>query len=273
MNIAGLAIGITCCLLIFEYVAYERSYDSFHEKADRIVRVQDEDFQQGRMVVACAAAMPGVAPAMKREFPEVEGTFRLVKVGLLLGNDAHYTRFREPAVYYADSSILTILNLPLLKGDARTALSAPGKVIISAEEARKYFGDENPLGKVLTVHNGSHPRPLEVTGVFKDYPANSHLKLSVLVSFSTYSQVIGSYGSPNDVLETSFGWTDFYTYILLHKGADQKQFAAKLPAFIDKHYNNLPENKSIGESYLVADKVFQNRRMGHRPRRARSTSR
>src|ERR1044072_3304401 len=79
MNIAGLAIGITCCLLIFEYVAYERSYETFNENADRIFRVQDEEYQNGKLVVPCASAMPGVAPAMLREFPEVEAAGRLRK--------------------------------------------------------------------------------------------------------------------------------------------------------------------------------------------------
>jgi putative ABC transport system permease protein len=252
MNIAGLAIGITCCLLIFEYVAYERSYDNFHENADRIFRVQDEEYQNGRMVVACASAMPGVAPAMKREFPEVETAGRLRKVELLLGNDARNIRFKEPTVYYADESILDIFHIPFVDGDSKTALSAPGKVIISEEVARKYFGSENPLGKTLSVHSSGNTRPLEVTGVFKDYPSNSHLKLSVLVSYPTYSQVIGSYGNPKDVLETSFGWTDFYTYILLRQGADPKRLAAKLPAFIDRHYNDLPENKSVGDRYSLS---------------------
>ena len=91
-----------------------------------------------------------------------------------------------------------------------------------------------------------------MTGVFKNYPSNSHLKFSVLVSYPTYSQVIGSYGNPNDVLETSFGWTDFYTYILLRKGTDPKRLAAKLPGFIDRHYNNLPENKSQSDSYSLS---------------------
>jgi putative ABC transport system permease protein len=251
MNIAGLAIGISCCLLIFEYVAFERSYDSFHQKADRIVRVQDEEYQQGRMVVPCAAAMPGVAPAMKREFPEVEDAFRLRKEAFLMGNDSMNVRFREANVYYTDASILSILNLPLLKGDAGTALNGPGKVVISEEESKKYFGDANPLGKVLAIYGGRKPRRLEVTGVFKNYPANSHLKLSVLISYTTSSQVMGTYGTPNDILETSFGWTDFYTYILLRKGSDPKQLAAKLPAFMDRHYNSLPENKNTGDSYKL----------------------
>ncbi|MBS1599383.1 MAG: ABC transporter permease [Bacteroidetes bacterium] len=252
INIAGLAIGITCCLLIFEYVAYEKNYDNFHEKGDRIFRVQDEEYQNGRLVVPCAAAMPGVAPFMKKEFPEVENAFRIRKVDFLLGNDQRNVKFRESTVYYADASILDILHLPLKEGNAKTALSAPGKTIISEEIAAKYFGEENPIGKTLTIYNTKNPRPLEVTGVFKNYPSNSHLKLSVLVSYPTYSQVIGTYGRPNDVLENSFGWTDFYTYILLAKGTNPKQLEAKLPAFIDKHYNDLPENKSQGERYSLS---------------------
>src|ERR1700754_290012 len=252
LNILGLTAGITCCLLIFEYVAYERSYDNFHEKADRIFRVQDEEYQNGRMVVACAAAMPGVAPAMKREFPEVENVCRLRKIAILLSNDVRNVKFYEPTVYYADAAVLDIFHLPLLRGDARTALSGPGKVILSETDARRYFGQEDPLGKVLTVHSGGKARPLEVTAVFRDYPANSHLKLGVLVSYSTYSQVIGTYGQTNDVLETSFGWTDFYTYVLLRQGVDHRKLAAKLPAFIDLHYNNLAENKSQGDRYSLS---------------------
>jgi putative ABC transport system permease protein len=252
LNIFGLTIGITCCLLIFTYVAYERSYDRFHEHADRIYRIQDEEYQNGRMVVACAAAMPGVAPAMRREFPEVEQAGRLRMTDLLLGNDARNIRFKESNVYYADESILNIFHIPLVSGDLNTALTGPGKIIISEETAGKYFGTENALGKTLAIYSSGKIRSLEVTGVFKDYPYNSHLKLTVLISYPTYSQVIGSYGNPNDVLETSFGWTDFYTYILLRKGADPKQLEAKLPAFIDKHYNDLPENKSVGDRYSLS---------------------
>jgi putative ABC transport system permease protein len=108
LNIFGLTIGITCCLLIFIYVAYERSYDGFNEQAYRVFRVQDEEYQGGRMVVACAAAMPGVAPAMKREFPEVEEAGRLRKTELLLGNDTRNIRFKESTVYYADQSIISM---------------------------------------------------------------------------------------------------------------------------------------------------------------------
>jgi putative ABC transport system permease protein len=250
LNIMGLAIGISCCLLIFEYIAYERSYDNFHDHADRIVRVQDEEYQNGRMVVPCAAAMPAVAPAMKRDFPEVENAGRMVKSGFLLSNDARNIGFRE-STYMTDPAILEILHLPLKVGNAKTALSGPGKVILSQTEATKFFGTEDPLGKVLTIHDGGYARPLEVTGVFHDYPENSHLKLSVLVSYPTYSQMTGNYGKTDDPVETSWGWTDFYTYVLLRKGTDIKKLQAKMPAFIDKYFNNLPENRRDNDRYAL----------------------
>ncbi|MBS1602474.1 MAG: ABC transporter permease, partial [Bacteroidetes bacterium] len=252
LNILGLTAGIVCCLLIFEYVAYERSFDDFHQKADRVFRVQDEEYQDGKLVVPCAAAMPGVAPNMRRDLPEIEAAFRLYKIDFLLANEARNIKFMEPTVYYADNSIFDVLDLPLVAGDPKTALAAPGKVILSETAARKYFGQEPALGKVLTIHASGKTRPLQVSGVFRDYPDNSHLKLSILVSYPTFAQVIGSAGKTDDVLETSFGWTDFYTYILLKKGVDHRQVAAKLPAFIDKYYNNIPANKNTGDRYNLS---------------------
>ncbi len=252
LNIMGLAVGMACCLLVFEYVAYERSYDSFQPNSSRIFRVQDEDYQNGQLVVPCAAAMPGVAPAMIREFPEVENAGRIRKVKYLLANEQQNKRFREATIYYADQAFLDIFQLPLLAGNAKIALSGPGKVVLAASVAKKYFGQEDPLGKILTYHTNGAVRSVQVSGVFPDYPENSHLKLSILISYPTYSQVIGTYGKSDDILETGFGWTDFYTYVLLRKGTDPKQLAAKLPGFIDKHYNDLPDNKSVGDRFSLS---------------------
>lgn len=252
LNLLGLTAGITCCLLIFQYVAYERSYDGFNPNADRIVRVQDEDYQNGRMVVPCASAMPALAPAMKRDFPEVESACRLVKNSMLVANEVRDVKFQEPAVFYGDASVLDIFHLSLLKGDAKTALTGPGKIVISASEARKYFGGEDAIGMTLTVPRRGKTRPLQVTGVFADYPANSHIHLDLIISYPTFSVVNGTYGQANDPVETSWGWTDFYTYVLLRKGTDIRQFSAKIPAFIDRYYNRLPENLADKDSYVLS---------------------
>jgi len=249
LNILGLTAGIACCLLIFEYVAYERSYENFNPRADRVVRVQDEEYQHGRMVVPCASGMPAIAPTLKKDFPEVEDACRLRHSPMMLGNDIRGVRFRETRLFYADPAALSILAVHLREGNSATALSAPGKVLLSVAAARRYFGQEDALGKALTIHTRGDRLPLEVTGVFDEVPGNSHLHFDVLVSYKTYSVINGSYGKPDDESETSWSWTDFYTYVLLREGTDRGQFAAKMPAFIDRYYNRLPENLADKDSY------------------------
>jgi len=249
LNILGLTAGIACCLLIFEYVAYERSYENFNPNADRIVRIQNEEYQHGKMVVPCASSMPALGPALKKDFPEVESVCRLTRIWSLVGNDARNIRFREDEIYYVDPAMLNIFAVRLVKGDIGTALADPNTIVISETEARKYFGTEDPLGKVLTTHGDGNSRPLLVTGVFRDYPANSHFRPDLLISYKTRSQVNGTYGTANDPIETSWSWTDFYTYVLLRPGADERQFAGKLPDFIDRHLNNQPEMKANRDRY------------------------
>src|SRR5580658_4502250 len=168
LNLMGLTIGITCCLLIFEYVAYERSYDSFQPQAARIFRIQESDYQNGRFEVSWATTSPAVGPTLKKDFPEVENFCRLFNYELLLSNDARNARFSETKSYVADAAALTLLDLPLVKGNPATALQGANKIVISEEMAHKYFGTEDPLGRLLTVRNGGRLSSLEVTGVFKN---------------------------------------------------------------------------------------------------------
>ena len=244
LNLLGLTIGITCCLLIFEYVAYERSFDSFNTHARRIFRVQESDYQAGRFVSNWATTSPAVGPTLKREFPEVENVCRLIQYETLLSNaDRHVNGF-EQKCYAADTSVFSILELSLVRGNPAVALKGINNVVLSEETARKYFGSDNPIGKTLAMRNGGSLRNLEVTGVFKAVPANSHLVLDVLLSFSTFSDMIGSYGKPTDPTETSWGWNDYYTYVLLKPATNWRAFDAKLPDFMNRHTNGLPENKS-----------------------------
>ncbi len=241
LNIAGLAVGMASCLLLFEYVAFERSYDHFNPKAGRIVRIQDEEYQNGKLIIPCASAMPALKPLLIKDFPEVENACRLYKSSFLLANEAANVRFPETSVYYADSSALNIFDIHLTRGDAPTALADPDKLVLSTTEAKKYFGQEDPVGKTLTIHDGGKFIPLQVTGVFEDYPVNSHLRIDMLVSYKTFGRILGTYGWPNDPMETDWRWTDFYTYVLLKNKADLAGLEKKLPAFIDKYYNDLPK--------------------------------
>src|SRR6516162_6478352 len=154
INIAGLAMGITCCLLIFQYVAYERSYDSFPARADQIVRLRLDCYQKGKLAWQSATVYPAIAPAMKKDFPEVENFCRLIDANLLLSNDEKNIKFNETKGYYADPSALEMLHIQLVSGDPKHALDGPDKIILSETTARKYFGSQDPLGKNLTARYG-----------------------------------------------------------------------------------------------------------------------
>jgi putative ABC transport system permease protein len=253
LNILGLAIGITCCLLIFQYVAYEKNYDKFGPEAKRIYRLRLDSYQKGKLAWQSATSYPAIAPTMKRDFPEVEEFCRLYDADLLLSNEEKNIKFNELKGYYADPSVLHMFDIHLVKGNPKTALDAPDKMILSQSMARKYFGNEEPLGKRLTSKNG-RPRQFEVTGIFKDYPANSHLILNHLVSYSTLSQDLRERGDTSNAAETAWGWYDFYSYLLLKPGADPKKLEEKLPAFCNKYMNSKEWNKANNvrnELYMI----------------------
>src|SRR5882757_1224272 len=145
LNILGLVIGITCCLLIFQYVAYEKSYDGFNKKAPQIVRLRLDSWQKGKLAWQSATVYPAIAPTMKKEFPEVENFCRLIDANLLLSNSENRSiKFNETKGYYADPSVLDMFNIQLVKGNPATALDGPDKILLSETTARKYFGNENP---------------------------------------------------------------------------------------------------------------------------------
>lgn len=247
LSLFGLAIGITCCLLIFEYVSFEKSYDRFHEKADQIVRVQMDEFQDKKLVVKCASICPAAGPALKKDFPEVANSCRLFATDFLLSNEDRNIKFEENKVYYADTSLLSMFHIPLLKGNPVTALRGPNKILLSEDMAQKYFGKENPMGKTLTSHIGGAITRFEVTGIFKNYPGNSHLSFNLLLSYKTLVQRIGGNDTTSEA-ENSWGWTDFYTYLQLKKGVDWKRVDAKMKSFADHYINSRADFKNTNDS-------------------------
>ncbi|MEO6453399.1 MAG: ABC transporter permease, partial [Ginsengibacter sp.] len=255
LNIIGLAIGITCCLLIFQYVAYERSYDKFESKADQIVRLRLDSYHEGKLSWKSATSYPAFGPTMKKDFPEVENFCRLHDADLVLANDERDVKFKEEKGYYADPSFLEMFNVQLLKGNPEVALSAPDKILLSENTARKYFGDEEPLGKKLFFRDPQFSRTFEVTGVFKEFPSNSHLTINHLASYATLASISQQDGDTTNSTETSFGWYDFYTYLQLKPGTDIKRFESKLPAYCDRYMNNqewAKKNKIVTEIHPIS---------------------
>ncbi|HXD79883.1 MAG TPA: ABC transporter permease, partial [Puia sp.] len=239
LNILGLSVGITCCLLIFHYVAYERSYDRFQPNASRVVRLRMDSYQQGRLAWQSATVYPAIAPAMKADFPEVEKYGRLIDANILMTNTERNIKFNEDKGYYADPSMLDMLGIRLQEGDPVTALDGPDKIILSASTARKYFGNADPLGKRLKGLERGATENYQVTGVFRDYPANSHLIINDMVSYSTLGKIVRTqWKDSTNPTETSWGWYDYYDYLQLKPGTDWRALQAKLPAFCDRHLNN-----------------------------------
>ena len=228
LNVIGLSLGIAACLLILQYVKYEKSFDTFHSKANDIYRVQYNGWQSGKLRFECAAAVPAVGPALKDNFPEVMRFTRLYPVsGVISYESPEYglVSFLEEKMQITDSSVFEVFDFKLLEGNEAEVLSGPNKVVISQKAARKYFGDTNPIGKSIRW-NGN--RSFEVTGIFEDIPTNSHIKFDFMFSYQTLND------NTNNQSETSWGWYDFNTYVLLKPGTDVKSLQAKWDDFLYK---------------------------------------
>jgi putative ABC transport system permease protein len=200
INILGLAIGIATCLIIVLFVNNELSYDRYNKKADRMVRVYFQGMMAGQKMNE-SNVMPPVAHTLKTDFPEVEEATRIRNFGTprLVYADKS---FREDQFAFVDSNFFQVFTLPLLEGDAKTALLEPNSIVITKAVAAKYFGNNDPLGKIISFKDGKNAA-CKVTGVIDKVPVNSHFH--------------------------------FYTYLVLQKGYDYKKLESKLPGVVEKY--------------------------------------
>ena len=257
LNVLGLVIGITCCLLIFQYVSYERSYDTFQPAAKHIYRLRLDQYEEGTLVWKSATVYPAIGPTLKKDYPEVENMCRLYNWSATFANPQTNVKFSETKGYTADPSALPMLGVQLVEGDPVKGFKEPYQVVISRQMAKKYFGREDPLGKQLKLQTGSGlgSRLYTVSGVFRDYPANAHLILQYLTPYATMEADMRLSGDTSNAVNTSFGWYDFYVYIQLRAGTDPTAFERKLPAFCDRYINS--NGKTLGnhardELHLIA---------------------
>ncbi len=228
LNWIGLTLGMVASLLILQYVKYERSYDTFHSKANDIYRVNYNQWQNGKLRFECAAAVPAVGPALKDNFPEVLRFTRLFPVSGIASYDSPIRgviSFREEKMQIADSSVFEVFDIKLLRGDKVQALTGPDKVVLSEKAARRYFADEDPIGKTISWDG---TRKFEVTGIYENLPENSHIKFDFVFSYATLRREAGNN------CETSWGWYDFNTYVLLQPGTDYKLLQSKFDAWLAK---------------------------------------
>ena len=228
LNVIGLSLGMVASLLILQYVKYERSYDAFNSKSADIYRVNYAQWQNGKLRFDCAAAVPAVGPALKNNFPEVKRFTRLYPVSGVVSYNSPgrgVISFREEKMQIADSSVFEVFDVNLLKGDKIQSLAGPNKVMLSERAVKRYFADEDPMGKTISWDG---TRNFEVTGVFADLPQNSHIKYDFLFSYATLNR------ETQNASETAWGWYDFNTYVLLEPGTDYKALQNKFDAWLAK---------------------------------------
>jgi len=224
INVAGLAIGMACCILILSFILTELSYDRYHENANRTYRLI-AGLTLGNTPNLIATANPMSSISMREEFAEVEEVVRIfpyrrapVKQGDI--------EFYEEGIFYADATFFDVFTHPMLKGDPQSALVTANSLVLTEEMAEKYFGDQDPIGKMLKLNNR---HDCKVTGVIENVPANSHFTFDMLLSLETFIQ------ENKQFFQSWMGPFMFHSYLLLEKNTDYKKLEQKFPALIEKH--------------------------------------
>ena len=239
INISGLAVGMAFCVLLMLHVQYELSYDKYHENKDRIYRVVHEyTGRDGN--VQTGLTFPGhFTEILKSELPEIENTMRLYSYSwrekALVSRGSN--QFYEDRFFLADPSILKIFSFPLLKGDPDIALSKDNSLLITEEMAAKYFGDEDPIGKTLTITHVNTVN-FEITGILKNIPGNSHFKFDLLAPLESnkylyWTNLIESDGS------------NFYTYLLISEESKPEILQQKIQILAKRYPTIFDENDRL----------------------------
>ena len=229
INITGLAVGIACCILILLWIRNELSYDRFHEKGERIFKVTIESHRSDGRIESFAHTQFPLAPALKKRYPDIENATRIFEAKVLVryGSKA----FNEDRFFLADPSFLEMFTFPLVSGNPETALSRAESIVITEDTAQKYFGNEDPIGKIMSVNV---KRDLIVTCVMKNLPSNSHIQFDFL--------------APSAILEdldrerlrqewdasglNSWGATYVHTYVLLQESSSYLDVEQKISGFL-----------------------------------------
>ena len=229
INVAGLAVGMACAILIMLFVFDELGYDTFNRNYDRIWRVTRKWFNADGVVnLHLGQVAPPVGPLLKNDFPEILQAVRLIQTeGLLINAGPIY--FEEDRFFFAEEPLFDVFTFKMIAGDPATALRDPFTVVITADMARKYFGAENPVGRPITIQASGQSADLKVTGVVEPLPAASHFHPDFLGSFKTYEAIVG----PREL--ESWSSNNYATYLLLPPGYDITRLAARLDAFMDRH--------------------------------------
>ncbi len=231
VNIFGLALAIACGLVIVLFIHDELKYDRYHSKSERIYRVTRDFRSEGVVNLHLVQVAPPIGPLLKNDFREIEEQARTLRYNFLVSfPDKSKESSYQNNVFFAEPQLLDIFDITLKEGNPKNALNNPFTLMLSRKTAEKYFGPERASGKMLVDLNDN--KTYEVSGVFEDFPAESHWHPEVLVAFSTL-QDSTIYGRRH--LETNWGNNAFNTYLLTTPGFNANALEAQLPKFIDKY--------------------------------------
>jgi putative ABC transport system permease protein len=228
INIFGLSVGITAFILILLYVRYEKSYDRFYENSNRIFRLRYERSSAEGETVKFASCCPPAAIRIRELYPEVEKIARIFRyrATVIFGDRKYY----EERMYFAEYQIFEVFDFKLIAGDPLKGIAGANCAFISETYAKKYFGSSDPLGQTITVDK---EMSFVITGVFRDIPQNSHLKIDIMLS---WPNLITHYGPD---IESSWGDTGFFTYFILKPNASPKEFEEKLKSLVERDFGEV----------------------------------
>ncbi|MEM1216650.1 MAG: ABC transporter permease, partial [Bacteroidota bacterium] len=250
INVLGLALGLACCFCISIYIAHERSYDQFHPAVDRVFRVNyDVDLNGG---IQHARVPPTIGPALAEYFPELDAVARMYPRDLSAKVVRTNQQLEIRNAFFGDSTILDILGFELLYGDARTALNEPFSVLLDETTARQLFGRTDVLGEQLQLAASDQFR---VTGVFRDWPDQTHLDLGMLVRYENMVDVEPEHAREllSQVLERNWIATHSFTYVKLGPNATREQVQARMPKFVAERCSERFRDKQKFNLFPVQD--------------------
>ncbi len=240
LNIVGLALGMAAFLFIVQYVAYEKSYDKFHVNYRDLYRINySYTYFKNGITTNCATAPPRIAPFMKEMMPEVKAFARTRPFpGLVVSYNN--IKFRQDKVLMVDPDFLKIFTFPLISGNPESALKEIRTLVISESAAKKYFGDQPALGKIIGIDGKEHFR---ITGVAKDAPENSHLKFDFLISYETIK-----WWSEGEA-ETSWWADDYYQYVLLDPATDISKFDQRFEKVFERERGKINREENSKQEF------------------------
>ncbi|MFM9839512.1 MAG: ABC transporter permease [Cyclobacteriaceae bacterium] len=237
ISIFGLSVSIALGLLIFHYALFELQYDQFNERANLLYRVTSNTFENNQKVYENAETPHSIAETLKEKLPEVAESARLMSTRywfdctLKYANNQDEIIFNERTLYYADPSFLSIFSFNMERGD-RAALAKPFSAVLSSSAAKRYFGEQDPIGKVLHLKGSFEENDYTVTGVMYDLPRNSHMDATVLLPISSLDH--------NRFFENF----DAYTYIKLASSANHELVKEKIQNFASMYLPKLTTDKT-----------------------------